>query len=75
VVEVLHTGGVSADVVSAPLHSEFLASGGELTDEVLEVFVEGVAAGLGAEDRDDLAGGKVPVGTEELRALPVDRIM
>jgi hypothetical protein len=75
VVEVLHTGGVSADVVSAPLRSEFLASGGELTNEVLEVFVVGVAAGLGAEDRDDLVGGEVPVGTEELRALPVDRIM
>jgi hypothetical protein len=66
VVEVLHPGGVTADVVGAPLRPELFAPGGELTDEVLEVLVVWVAAGLAAKDRDDLIGGEFPVGIEEL---------
>ena len=46
VVEVLGAGAVVADVMGAPAASEFVAAGGQLTDEVVEVFVVGVAAGF-----------------------------
>jgi hypothetical protein len=62
VVEVFLAGGVAADVVGAPLGAEFVAEGGQFTDEVLQVLVVGVAAGFGTQDRNDGVGGVVPVG-------------
>ena len=38
--------------------------GGELADEVGQVAVVGVAAGLGAQDGDDVGGDAVPVDEE-----------
>ncbi|GAA3840804.1 hypothetical protein GCM10022206_93930 [Streptomyces chiangmaiensis] len=53
-----------ADVVGAPAGAECVAAGGQLTDEVVQVFVVGVAAGFGAQDGDGYVGGLVPVGVE-----------
>ena len=55
VVEVLLAGGVAADVVGAPFGAELFAEGGQLTDQVLQVLVVGVAAGFGAQDGDDVS--------------------
>jgi hypothetical protein len=46
VVEPLGAGVVVADVVSGPACAELIASGGELADEIAEVAVERVSAGL-----------------------------
>jgi hypothetical protein len=51
VVEVLGAGAVVADVVGAPAGAEVVVAGGEFADEVVQLLVVGVAAGLGAQDR------------------------
>jgi hypothetical protein len=61
VVEVLGAGAVVADVVGAPAESEFAAAGGQLTDEVVEVLVVGIAAGFGVQDGDAGVGGAVAI--------------
>jgi len=47
----LVAGLVGADVVRGPADAERVALGGELADEVCEVVVVRIAAGLGAEAR------------------------
>ena len=47
--------------------AELLAAGGELTDQVRELPVVGVAAGLGAQDGDGVVGDLVPVAEELVR--------
>jgi hypothetical protein len=69
VVEGLGAAAVVADVVGAPPLAEFVAAGRQLTHEVLEVLVVGVAAGLGAQDGDGYVGEQVPVGVEPAGAL------
>ena len=64
VVEPLGAGAMGADVVVGPQAPEGLALGGELTDEVLESAVVGVAPGLGAHDPDAHLGEQLPVGVE-----------
>ena len=68
VVEALGAGLVGADVVRGPAGAERLAAGGELADEVGEVAVVRVAAGFGAQDRDGVVGGAVPVDEEAFGA-------
>jgi 4-carboxymuconolactone decarboxylase len=43
---------VQAHVVGGPPDAEFLATGRQLTDQVGQALVVGVAAGLGAQQRD-----------------------
>jgi hypothetical protein len=62
VVEVLGAGAVIADVVGTPAASEVVAARGQLADQVVEVFVVGVAAGFGTQYRDAGVGGAVPIG-------------
>jgi hypothetical protein len=50
--------------VRGPTDAELVAAGGQLTDEVGEPAVVGIAAGLGAQVRDELGGDAVPVGVE-----------
>jgi hypothetical protein len=54
VVEVLGACAVVSDVVGA--------ASGQLTDKVVEVFVVGIAAGLGSQDRDAGVGGALQSG-------------
>ncbi len=63
-VESFGTGVVEADVVGGPFCAERVALGGELANEGREVAVVWVAAGFGAEDRDDLGGDVVPILVE-----------
>ena len=74
VVEVLGAGGVPADVVRGPQGAEPVAAGGQLADELGEYPVVGVAAGLGAQQRDAVAGGAVPVRVEVRRARVEERV-
>lgn len=64
VVEAFRASAVVADVVGAPAGAEFVAAGGELADEVVQVLVMRVAAGFGPQDGDGDVGGLVPVGVE-----------
>jgi hypothetical protein len=43
---------VAADIVCAPPDAELVAASRQLSDEVLQAFMEGVAAGFGPQDRD-----------------------
>jgi hypothetical protein len=52
-------GQVQGDVVSRPPGAEGLATGGQLTDEIGEHLVEGAAAGLAAQQCDDVVDGLV----------------
>ena len=49
VVEELHAGGVDPDVVGGPTDPELVAAGGQLSDQVRQSPVLGIAAGLGAQ--------------------------
>jgi hypothetical protein len=68
VMETLHPGAVHPHVVRRPSDPELVAAGGELTDQVGEPPVIGVAAGFGAEDADGDVGDRVPVEEELGRA-------
>jgi hypothetical protein len=70
-VDQLDAGGVDLDVVGGPSSPELVAAGGQLTDQVGEAPVVGVAAGLGAQDGDRVVGGLVPVA-EELGGVRVE---
>jgi hypothetical protein len=72
VVEGLGAGPVVADGVVAPAAPEVLAAGGQFADEVVEVFVVGVAAGFGVQDGDAGVGGQVPVGIEVVGGVEVE---
>jgi hypothetical protein len=63
VVEVLDAGSVQPHVVRGP-PGAVLATGGQLADEFGQVTVVGVAASLGAQERDAGVRGVVPVGVE-----------
>ena len=67
VVQPLDAGLVVADVVRGPPGAELRAAGGQLPDEVRQAAVIGVAAGLGAQVRDEVARGALPVGVEVVR--------
>jgi hypothetical protein len=70
VVEALDAGGVDPDVVGGPSGPELVAAGRQLPDQVRQLPVVGVAAGLGAQQGDRVVGDHVPV-TEELGRLRV----
>ena len=72
-VEAFGAGAVVADVVGAPAGAEVVAAGGELADEVVQIAVVRVAAGLGAQDGDADVGGGVPVGVEAVRRRVEER--
>jgi hypothetical protein len=55
---------ILADVVGGPTGTEVLASHGELADEVGEVGIVGVPAGLGAEVADARIGDPLPIPVE-----------
>ena len=63
-VEALGARLVGADVVRGPADAEVLAARRELADEVGEVAVVRIAAGLGAQHRDGVVGGALPVEEE-----------
>src|SRR4051812_15391324 len=67
-VEALGAGLVGADVVRGPADAERVALGGELANEVCEAAVVWIAAGLGAEHRDGVVGGALPVQEETFGA-------
>lgn len=60
----LETAVVAAHVVRGPASAEFIASGGKLSYKVAQPAVEGVAAGLGAEDGNHIVGGEFPIREE-----------
>ncbi len=64
VVEVLGAGPVDAHVVRGPAGAELLAPSRELADEVRQIAVVGVPAGLRAQDGDRVVGDAVPVAVE-----------
>ncbi|CAM5645027.1 hypothetical protein SAFG77S_12327 [Streptomyces afghaniensis] len=70
-VEKFHAGGVDADVVGGPELPEVLATGGQFTDQVHQPTVVEIAAGLGAQHGDRVAGDLVPL-PEELGGLRVE---
>ena len=63
-VEAFDAAVVDVDVVHRPQCSERLAPGRELADEVGQVAVGGVAAGLGVQRTDDVACDALPVWKE-----------
>src|SRR5687768_543011 len=63
-VELLGAGGVPADVVGGPQGAELLAAGGQLPDELGQLPVVRVAAGLGPQQGYAVGGGAVPIGVE-----------
>ena len=78
--ERLDAAAVVLDVVRGPADPELVASGGQLTDQVGELAVVGVAAGFGAQAADGGVGDAVPVaielgrgGVEEDESGEVDR--
>ena len=60
----LDAGGVDPDVVGGPPDAELVAAGGQLPDQVRQPPVVGIAAGLGAQQGDGVAGDLVPVAEE-----------
>jgi hypothetical protein len=56
VVQRLEVGAAELDVVGRPAHPEVLAAGRQLTGEIGEAAVVGVAAGLGAQDGGSVVG-------------------
>ena len=71
VVDELDAGGVDPDVVGGPSDPELVAAGGQLPDQVRKSPVVGIAAGLGAQQGDGVAGDLVPVA-EELGGVRVE---
>ncbi len=63
-VDELDAGGVDADVVRGPAPPEVVAAGGQLSDDVSQVSVVGVAARFGAQQGDGVVGGLVVVAEE-----------
>ena len=70
-VDQLDAGGVDLDIMRCPSTPELVAAGRQFTDQIGEAPVVRVAAGLGAQDRDRVVGGLVPV-TEELGGVRVE---
>ncbi len=70
VVEALHAAGMDPDVVGCPSAPELLAAGRQLPDQVRQLPVVGIAAGLGAQQGGRVVGDLVPV-TEELGRVRV----
>ena len=68
VVELLSPGAVEADVVVGPAGAEGFAAAGEFADEVAQLPVVGIAAGLGTQDRHDVVRRAFPVDEEVGRA-------
>jgi hypothetical protein len=66
--EPLDPGVVESDVVRGPAGAEGIAAGGQLTDEVGERPVVGIAAGLGAQQGD---GGVGRSGTAAQQEEPM----
>ena len=64
VVDALGAGAVEAHVVRRPADAELVAARRQLADQVGQLAVVGVAAGLGAQVRDELGGDALPVGVE-----------
>ena len=62
--EALESGVVRADVVRRPERSEELAPGRQFADEIRQLAVVGVAAGLGTKDGDDVVRDAIPVRVE-----------
>jgi hypothetical protein len=62
VVDSLGAGAVEADVVRGPAGAELCAADRELSDEVRQATIVGVATGFGAQMRDEVAGDALPVG-------------
>ena len=50
--------------MGGPPGAEAIAAGGELADELVQLPVVRVAAGLGAQHRHGVAGGALPVDPE-----------
>ena len=71
VADELDAGGVDPDVVGGPPDPELVAAGGQLPDQVRQPTVLGIAAGLGAQHGDSVAGDLVPVA-EELGGVRVE---
>jgi len=69
VVQAPHAGGQRADGVSGPAAAERFAAGGQLADEVGQVTVVRVAAGLAPQQRDGVISGALPVAIEAAGAL------
>jgi hypothetical protein len=55
--------------VAAPPAPEGVAAGGQLSDEVVHVLVEWVAAGFGAQDGDADVGGLAPLRVDAVGVL------
>ena len=68
VVQALDSGAVVANIVGGPALPEGIASGRQLADEVLELPVVRVAAGLGTEEGNGVVSGLVEVDEEIRRA-------
>jgi len=64
VVEELGAGGVDADVVGGPSNPKVSAAGGQLSDQVRQLPVVGIAPGLGSEHGDHVVGDLVPLPEE-----------
>jgi len=71
VVDELDAGGVDLDVVGGPSDPELVAAGGQLPDQVRQLPVVGIAAGLCAQQGDRVVGDLVPVA-EELGGVRVE---
>src|SRR3954451_10127160 len=67
VAELFGPGVVDAHVVRGPAGAELLADGGQLPDQFAQVLAVGVAAGLGAQQRDGDVGRALPVGVVAAR--------
>ena len=65
--EVLGAAAVLGDVVGGPHASEVVAAHRQLTDELGEVAVVGVAGGFGAEAADGCCGEVFPSSVEDAR--------
>jgi hypothetical protein len=61
-VEQLAASAVEADVVATPAAAEVAAAGGQLPDQIVQVLVVRVTAGLGPQDRDTGVGRDLPAG-------------
>src|SRR6476620_1747470 len=64
VVQSFGAGGVDADVVAGPAGAELLTARREFADEVGQVAVVGVAAGLCLQDGDGVVSSLAPVAEE-----------
>jgi hypothetical protein len=64
VLESFCSGAVGADVVGTSQGAECGAAGGELSDEILQIPVVGVASCFCSHDREAHLSEQVPVGVE-----------